>query len=80
MTGRSGDVLDQVEARLATEAVGRSLAAGEDNESYGDEHLYPEANGHLRRSTDRRALHRYAALRLATAALTIGRHLDYRDR
>lgn len=36
--------------------------------------------GQLRRSTDRRQRHRFAALRLATAVLIIGRLIDYRDR
>lgn len=36
--------------------------------------------GQLRRSTDRKTIHRHTALSLATAILIIGRLLDYRDR
>jgi transposase len=36
--------------------------------------------GQLRRSTDRKLIHRHAALQLATAVLIVGRLLDYRNR
>lgn len=37
-------------------------------------------HGQLRRNTDRRVIHRHAALCLATAVLIVGRLLDHRDR
>jgi len=37
-------------------------------------------HGQLRRNTDRKTVHRHAALSLATVILMIGRLLDYRDR